>query len=181
MSRDAATSNLYEDLLQNLGKSDGTMRKRWALQIAEEDLPLAAFLPILNEAPPTSTRFAWFLSGLGEVAPKKLYAALPAMFESRNDTALPNFERAFVTYWHLAGIPAEHEAAAVEISFQMLSSATLGVHSKTCALRLLEGLVKTYPDLKQELKLILEEEKERNTPSFKKRAEKLLVRLDGMK
>lgn len=65
----------------------------------------------------------------------------------------------------------------VNTCFDMLISETVAVAVKVHAMQLLFNISQTYPELRAELKLILEEQMPNNTVAFKARAKRLLRKL----
>lgn len=167
---------LYNELLAGLAGSTGAERVAWAKQIANCDMDLKELLPLLYADKKTAYRFSWMLSDVGIAYPQKLFSELPGIFERRKETDILNFEQQFVKYWRLCGVPEENKGEAIDMMFRMLTDPKESVHIKTVALDVLYELTKEYPELKNELRLCIEETKEEQS-SFKQKSERILKQL----
>lgn len=170
-------SAFYDHLLQHLAASTGADRKRWGEQIAAEEIDVRELIPLLFANKKTAYRFSWLLSDIGVANPQKLFGVLPYAFAQRDKTEIPGFEQQFAKYWRIAGIPEEDKGTAIDLLFNWLTYPKTTVHIKSVSLEVLYTLTQEYPELKNELKLCIEDELERNTPAFKKQAKKILVKL----
>ena len=122
--------------------------------------------------------FSWLLSDIGEANPSTLLSILPALFENRNKTTIPNFDQQFSKYWNRVGIPEEQEGAAIDLLFQWLIDPKVNVSIKSNALEVLVKVLEKYPDLKTELKLMLEDSNAQDSAAFQKKKEKILRKID---
>lgn len=174
-----AFHTLYNQLVNELRTSDANQRIAWAHHIIDVQISLLALSKILYEEERTARRFTWLLSDIGLVHPETLREAIPQLFRERKQVPLPNFERAFCSYWRIAGIPEEQEGEAIDLLFGWLMDANVNVHVKNHALECLQKLAEKYPDLKHELELVLHEQLDKNTATFRKKAMKALESLKG--
>ena len=71
----------------------------------------------------------------------------------------------------------QNEARAIDLLFSWLQSANTNVTTKSRALLVLFRLTKKYPELRNELKICIEEQMDRYTVDFAKRAKKILNEL----
>lgn len=171
------TGDIYYELQATLATGDGADRRNRAAQIVQQDIDLAALMPLLFADRKTAQRFAWLLSDIGIASPGKLLGVLSYAFERRHETDIPGFEQQFVKYWRIAGIPEQDKGAAIDLAFQLLTDPKVGPHIKSVSAEILHSMVKAYPDLANELKLCLEEELDKNTDAFRKKAEGILRKL----
>lgn len=72
-------------------------------------------------------------------------------------------------------IPEEFHGDVMNACFAFIEDVTCPVAIKAFSLTTLENLCKNYPEIKHELKLIIEERWENETPAFKSRAKKILA------
>lgn len=70
-------------------------------------------------------------------------------------------------------IPAEYHAEVMNACFAFIESHETPVAIKAFSLTTLGNLSKIYPEIKQELKLIIEERWDMETPAFKSRAKRI--------
>ena len=66
----------------------------------------------------------------------------------------------------IAGVPAEQEGIAIDRMFELLNTFTVNVSIKYNALRVLEKLMETWPELKDEFILTLEDQLGKHTANF---------------
>jgi len=75
-------------------------------------------------------------------------------------------------------IPGKFQGEVMDACFQFVESPTTPVAVKAFSLTILSNLLKTYPEIKSELKLIIEERWEQETAAFRSRAKKILIQLE---
>lgn len=164
----------YTTLENNLPKSTGTERQQWVQVIIENDFDILELSTLIDEEPKIATRFLWMLTGIAMQEPQKLHAVLPALFEKSKQVTHVDMQASFANYWRFCGVPKENEAEAIDLLFHWLQSADTNVTIKSRALFVLADLIKMYPDLKNELRLCIEDQLDKNTKDFDKRALKIL-------
>ncbi len=169
----------YEKLKHSLPVSTGKDRKELAKIIATEHYNIERLSDLLFEKPKIASRFIWLLSDFGEVSPSELHKALPFLLKRCLTLKTIDYKISFANYWLIAGIPEENEAQAIDLLFSWLQDPKVNVTTKSRALFVLVKLTDKYPDLKYELRLCLEDQLEKNTKSFKTRAEKVLKTLSS--
>jgi len=74
-------------------------------------------------------------------------------------------------------IPARFHGEIMTICFDYIQSPEEAVAVKAFSLTILEKLLPLYPDIRNELKLIIEERWDHETPAFHSRARKILKKL----
>lgn len=74
-------------------------------------------------------------------------------------------------------IPEKYQGQVMDACFQFLEKPTTAVAIKAFSLTTLFNLSKKYPEVKSELKLIIEDSLEHETAAFKSRAKKILPKL----
>lgn len=121
----------------------------------------------------------WLLTDIAEVDKKVLSDKLNYLF----DFCLPlehiRIEDSFPNYWRICGVPVDREAQYIDYLFKWMQSSESNVTAKSRSLFVLFELTKKYPELRNELKLILLDQLDINTEEFKKRANKILAALEG--
>ena len=75
-------------------------------------------------------------------------------------------------------IPKKFHGKLMTACFDFISSEVTPIAVKAFALTILHNLSGQYPEIAPELKLVIEERFERETPAFKSRARKILKQLD---
>jgi hypothetical protein len=169
-SRQLAESLVTEDTEEN--------RKYWADYIISNNIPILSLAEIIHADKKTAMRFSWMVGDICEKAPAIVYPAIIKFFSERARIKIPNYDRSLAKMFWLSGVPEEIEGEAIDELFKWLSDPVINVSTKVYSMEALNKLGIKYPDLKHELKLVLEEEFDRNTIAFKKRADKLLRSLN---
>ncbi len=178
-------SSFYLELKSSLASSTGSQRKSWALTITSENIPITSLAPLLSSGGKTASHFTWLVSDVAIQNPERFLAELPALFDFMEKNH-PSYLSSFASWWHYSrptvssgqgGVPVENEAKAIDYLFKWFLSAETAVYIKTRALWVLVELSKKYPELKGELKLCLEDQMEKYSKEFQKRARKILAEL----
>lgn len=169
-------ADFYHELEYFLPKSTEEQRQTWAATIINQDLDLKDLSRLLFCEKKVATRFLWMLSGIGMKKSGKLFEVLPYLLELSTELN-PAYQTAFANYWLIAGVPPENEAQAIDLSFQWLMDPGITVTIKSRALFVLFRLTEKYPELKNELTLCLEDQMDKHSKDFRKRALKVLHEL----
>lgn len=74
-------------------------------------------------------------------------------------------------------IPEKYHGEVMDACFQFLEKPSTPVAIKVFSLTTLSNLSKFYPEIKPELKLIIEDNLEHETPAFRARVKRLLLKL----
>lgn len=168
--------DFYRELESSLPKSTEEQRQIWASIIIDRDIDLKDLSSLLFCEKKVATRFLWMLSGIGIMKSVKLFEALPFLLELSGKLD-PVYQTAFANYWLIAGVPPENEGQAIDLSFQWLMDANVTVTIKSRALFVLFKLTEKHPELKNELALCLEDQMDKHSKDFRKRALKVLNEL----
>ena len=171
-----SNTEFYRELETSLAASNGGQRKMWATTIIENDIDIKKLSGLLKCEQKIATRFLWLLSDIGILNPDKLLAELPFLLNFC-DHLNPVYQASFASFWLYAGVPPENEGRAIDLLFQLLLSKNTGVTIKSRAVFVLLKLTKKYPELKNEFRICLEEQKDKHSNDFRKRAAKILIEL----
>jgi hypothetical protein len=166
----------YRELQSSLATSTGAQRRAWALTIAKQNVDLKELSALLKEEDKAAKRFLWLLSDVGLASPEALSAALPFLLKVCGQFR-PAYTISFASLWHIVGVPPADEAQAIDLLFRWVQSAHSNATMKTRSFWVLMQLTKKYPELKNELKLCLEDQMDNYSQDFRKRAVKLLHEL----
>lgn len=169
-------NDFYSELESCLPKSTEEQRQNWAAVIIDRNLDIKDLSRLLFSEKRVGTRFLWMLSGIGLMKQRKLYEVLPFLLELSEELD-PAYQTAFANYWLIAGVPPENEAQAIDLSFRWLMNPEITVTIKSRVLFVLFKLTKKYPELKNELVLCLEDQLDKHSKDFRKRALKVLNEL----
>lgn len=172
------TPTLYQELREQLSKSDAQQRKAWVAHILAEDVALSSLLPLATEPKEVASRFLWLLGDLAETQPERLFKALPKLYSMKSEINGIDVNRSFAKFWQYCGIPEVNESKAIELLFCWLGDAQSKVSLKMHSALALYKVSERFPEIQVELHAQLEEQLLRNDNSFNTRAQKLL---DNMK
>jgi len=178
MNATPSNKNLYKELEASLPTSTEEQRKLWATTIIEENIDIKELSNLLKCDYKIASRFLWLLGRIGMTNPDKLYSVLPFLLDF-SDQVNPGYKTAFANYWLLAGVPPENEGKAIDLLFKWLLATDTNVSIKSRSLSVLFRLTKKYPELKNELKLSLEDQMDKHSKEFKKKAVKIITELVG--
>lgn len=171
-------SAFQTELKSSLPKSTAREKHIWAAIIIERGFEIKTLSALLLCEKEVALPFSWLLSDIGILSPDTLLKDLPYLFELSDKVRHFNFKLSFASYWRLCGVPPENEAEAIDLLFEWLRSPGVNVTTKSRASFVLLNLTKKYPELKDELKISLQEQMEHQTKDFRKRAEKIIAELD---
>ncbi len=156
-----ASLNLDEflgELQLKLPKSNMAQRKVLAKKIVAYEIDVLSLTSLLEVDTITAMRFSWLLTEIGMLAPEVLNRDLVFLFTLRSKTLFSDFEKSFSMYWKICGVPIENESKAIELLFSWLMNNTVNITVKSRSVDVLLGITKKYPGLKNELKLMLEDQ-----------------------
>lgn len=170
------------DLKQKLSASlreDDTEanRRRWAAFIVENKIELLCIAGLIHAEKFIATRFIWMVGGICETSPGTVFPAIPYFFAERQRARITNYHSSLARMFQMVGIPEELEGEAADAMFSWLKSAEENVTTKTRTLSALQKLVVKYPELNNELRIILEGLHGRHTDTFDRRIQKVLESL----
>lgn len=146
---------MYRELESGLAESSAKQRRKWVMEIIDNDIQLLEFANLLSLNDKTALRFQWLISEVGLENKSKLHKDLPSLFKLSKKVKSDSFKWAFTNYWLIAGVPEGDEGEAVDLLFQCLLSDEPNPTIKTRAIKVLIKLSKTYPEIIEELKLSL--------------------------
>ncbi len=168
--------DFYLELKSSLDSSTGEDRKKWALTIISQNIPITSLAALLSSGGKTASHFLWLVSDVALQNPNRFLAELPTLFDFMEKNH-PSCLSSFASWWHYCGVPEVNEAKAIDYLFKWFLSAETAVYIKTRALWVLVELSKKYPELKQELRICVGEEMDKYSAEFRKRAVKVLHEL----
>jgi|SRR6185436_1144927 len=177
MTVNFSNTEFYRELESSLPASTGEKRKKWAIAIVEKDIDIKDLSRLLKCEHKIASRFLWLLSDVGILNPTKLFNELPFLLDLC-DHLNPVYKTSFASWWHYVGVPPENEGRAIDLLFQWLVSTETNVTIKSRSLWVLFKLTKKYPELKNELKLCLKDQKDKYTNDFEKRVTKILKEIE---
>lgn len=177
MTANFSYSKFYKELETSLLTSTLEKRKVWVNTIIEKNISLRELSKLLRGEQKIAIRFLWLISEIGLSDPDKLMKELPFLLDLCEELD-PIYTRSFANYWLIAGLPLENEGKAINLLFGWLLSPDTNVTIKSRSLLMLFKLSKKYPELKNEIKLCLIDQKDKHSKEFEKKADKLLKEME---
>jgi hypothetical protein len=167
------------DQLRTVFKEDDsdTSLRKWACYLSENKVDLQDLLLLLDEDRFTAMRFLWLMGGLVEIDPERVAPVVPYLFAKRFEVQVPNYDRSIAKFCWLAGIPEELEGEVIDVLFQWILDPKMSTSTKGFAVSALFKQTEKHPELKHELKIVIEDQLTKNGVSFEKRAGKVLLKL----
>ena len=169
---------IFTELKHSLTTSSNEQRKVWAAAIIQEKLTIRSLSSLLLLEDKIASRFLWLLTEIGEADTQRLQDDLVFLFDLCQTLEHIKYEASFANYWLICGVPIEKEAEYIDFLFTWLSSPKTNITTKSRSVFVLFQLTQKHPDIRNELKLRIHEQLDRKTGSFKKRALKILARLE---
>lgn len=171
---DAFIAALGESLRED--RSSENLRN-WSHRVVEEEIPIVELASLLDAEGKVPLRLTWLLGGLVERRPELLFPALPLLFSRREDMTFPGYHRSLGKWMYFAGIPEEIEGEAIDALFTWAADLKENISTTRFALLALIRASKKHPDLRSEIRLIIESQLDQYTSNFKKQLQKMLLDL----
>lgn len=136
----------------------------------------------LDEEYRLAQRAAWSVSWAARKKPEMVYPHIKDLVtvlskEGVHDAVIRNAVRVLQDL----DIPEKYHGEVMDACFKFLENPTTPVAIKVFSLTTLFNLSKTYPEIQQEIKLIIEENWEHETAAFRSRGGKILSELKKQK
>jgi len=177
------TQAFKEQLCNSFREDDSDAnRRKWARFIVEnKDIDLKELIGLIHAERFIALRFIWMVGCICEIEPGVVYPSIPYFFSQRKEVRIPNFNSSLAKMFLLAGIPGGIEGEAIDEMFRWLLDASTNGSTKSRTLSALYNLTGKYDGLKNELKIVLEDQLNKNSSSFGKQAKKVLEKLEHQK
>lgn len=168
--------NLREEILKEHSKPHALKIANYACECKKNFTELMNCF--LDEEYRLAQRAAWCVSFAAQKQPQMIYPHiknLVAVLQKKNvhDAVI----RHSVRVLQQIELPVKFHGEVMDGCFKLLENPTTPVAIKGFSLTALFILSKTYPEITSELKLIIENSFEQETPAFKSRAKKILCQL----
>ena len=171
-------SNFISRISEELLTSNAGQRLNWANEIVKRNVDLTELHPILLEDSKISMRCLWLLGHIADQSPKFMHPHLHELFKVCSQLQEIEISASFSKFWFLCSIPEEDEVIALDLLFKWLNSSKTNVTTKSRALFALNKFVLKYPEIKSEFISLIENQLNKNSSDFKKRATKILKELN---
>lgn len=139
------------------------------------------FYLFLNDEYRVVQRAAWPVSYCVEAYPKLISKHWKALIENLNKPNLHDaVKRNSLRLMQEIELPEDYHGEVMNICFQYLESPTEALAVKVFSMSVLGNLAKNYPEIKAEIKLLIEEQLPNQSAGFKSRAKKVLLHLEKL-
>jgi hypothetical protein len=152
-------------------------RKKWCKYIVENQIPLLSLISLLYKEHPVGMRFSWLFGEIVREDPLLVFPIVTHCFERRNVLKFPGFKRSVAKMLAEAGIPEEIEGEVADQLFNWVTDPKIKVSVKVFSIEALCQLTFKYPDFKNELEIVIDDQLNKNTAAFRARAKKILKKL----
>jgi hypothetical protein len=132
---------------------------------------------MLNEKASLSMRAAWVVEGACLKYPSLIFPHLDKVIESLQGDNHPGMQRNITKILSRIEIPEKWHGFLVDLCFKWISDPECTVAVKVYSMQILENMVKIYPELKSELRDVIEDQFNKNSAGFKSRGGKILKSL----
>ena len=172
--------NLRQEILKEHSKAQCTKVVNWVGNSQQRFDEL--FGLFLNEEYRITQRAAWPMSICVRANPIFIKKHWKKFIDNLKKPDLHDaVKRNSVRFLQTIEIPKKHQGALMNICFKFLESPTEALAIKVFSMSVLGNLAKLYPEIKPELKLLIEEQLPDQSAGFKSRAKKVLkqIKRDG--
>jgi hypothetical protein len=168
--------NLREEILKEHSKTHALTIANYACESKNNFKELMKCF--LDEEYRLAQRAAWSVSWAAKQKPGMIYPHIKDLVSVLNkknvhDAVIRNSVRVLQEI----EIPEKYQGEVMDACFQFLEKTSTPVAIKAFALTTLFNLSKEYPEIKSELKLIINDRLDHETAAFKSRAKKILPKL----
>ena len=171
--RASFTMDLHEEILKEHSKAQCDKIVRY---VGKDPKKFAVLMKLfLGNEYRVTQRAGWPLSYCVEAHPELIKPWFKQILTLLQKPGVHNaVQRNIVRLLQHVDIPKRHHGQIMSICFDFIASNDTAVAIKAFSLTILEHLSKEYPEIKPELKLIIEERWPYETAAFRSRAKKIL-------
>jgi hypothetical protein len=165
--------DLREQLLREHSKSNCLKIVKW---VGDSPARFAALIELFLKDEYRIVQLAtWPVSYVAEAHPELIRKHLPRLIKNLARTDLhPAVRRNTIRLFQHVAIPKKYQGKLMNLCFEYISDPQEKAAVKAFSLTVLDNLAKLYPEIKPELKTIIEERWDTETPAFRSRAKKIL-------
>lgn len=160
---------------------NGKLYQKIASEMAIQPDFIEATLPLLKEKGKIGMRYSWLVGGLLDMKPDCLNEHVEYFYKHLPEADFPNYDRTVAKFFYLADVPETIKGEAIDILFKWLNDPGISVSTKNYSALALCKLADEFPDIRNEVILVLSEQQFRNKSSFEKLAAKLLMKFNKLK
>jgi hypothetical protein len=132
---------------------------------------------IYKEQPPLPQRAAWLLAVVNDQHPELLKPYLSKFIDTIGQFNVDGIKRNMASVLAKHDLPVKLQGKAVDVLFKLMLSPTETVAVKTEAMHTLGNIALKHPELKNELKMAIEDQLPKTTAAFHSRAKRIFKQL----
>ncbi|PZR22301.1 MAG: hypothetical protein DI535_26495 [Citrobacter freundii] len=168
--------NLREQLLREHSKSNCLKVVKW---IGDSPVRFAELIELfLKDEYRIVQLAAWPMSYVAEAHPEMIRKHLPRLIKNLERTGThPAVRRNTIRLFQYIQIPEKFQGQVMNLCFEYIADPQEKAAVKAFSLTVLENLSELYPEIRPELKTIIEERMDTETAAFRSRAKKILKKL----
>lgn len=129
---------------------------------------------IYSSAPPLPQRASWLLATINKKHPKFLEPYIGKFIETVQDFKIDAVKRNMLLVLSEHSIPEKMQGKLINTCYDFILSTEEPVAIKVHAMQIIANISKKYPEIKQELKQVIENELPKNSQAFSARARHIL-------
>jgi hypothetical protein len=166
--------NLRDEILREHSKANSLHIVAWVGSSAARFKELLGLF--LHDEYRVIQRAAWSISTVAERHPELIIPHLPAMVQRMEDKSMPSaVKRNVLRILQTSSLPEDIHGPLMNICFNVLEDPAEPIAVRAFAMTVLSRLAKVYPELKVELKAIIDDAlSHAPSPGFRNRAGKVL-------
>jgi hypothetical protein len=169
---------LIQELKSSLERDGSSANmNRWTRTIIHEKIQLKDLSELILSEGKTGMRFSWLIGGFCDKFPHMVDPCISYFYAQRKKVRFKGFNRSLAKMFTLCQIPEEIEGEITSDLFNWLMDPKSDVSTKSFCLSALQKLSSKHKDLAQEFKIVVEDQLDKNTNAFRKKAEKVLASL----
>ena len=170
--------NIKEALLKENSK---TQAKRITAYIGKDKARFAELMDIFfGDSYRLNQRAAWVVNFCAEAHPKLFEPYLGKMISNLNNDIHDAVKRNTVRMLQNYDVPEAYMGELADYCFGFLASNQEAIAIKVFSMTVLSNIVEKYPELKNELKVLIEDQLPYGSAGFKSRGKKILLKLEKL-
>ncbi len=171
--------NLKEEILYEHSKAQAT---RLAAYIGDDVEKFAELMDlVLGEDEKLSQRAAWVMSHCADTVPKLIVPHIGAMMTVFETTPHVAVRRNITRVLQLVDIPEIHQGKLVNICFDVLLNPKAANAVRVFSMSILYNITLQQPELRDELRIVIEDMLPHGTPAIKSRGKRILKAMNKRK
>lgn len=132
---------------------------------------------IYTETAPLPQRASWLLAVVNDKYPELLLPHISRFSKTVNTFTIDGIKRNMLSVLEKHKIPKNEQGKLVDVCFNYLLSPEETVAVKVYAMQIIANICLEHPEIKNELKVVINDQLPKNTAAFYSRAKKILKKI----